>query len=299
MPVNDTVSEHAIIEFSNRVHLRAQQSNSRLRPWVEIRSMDGKYMAYDGMGPVEASEINGRYTPVEFSDIEHFRRRISRKRFGVTLPIDDMDIEERLRDPESNYADQVVRAMERQMDRVIVGAMFVDALTGENMDTSLTYANDGGLTVDATTGLTYEKLLEIHQNFIDNEVGNDEDIPFVMGITGAEHTDLMSELELTSGDYSREYVVDKGRIQEATGIKLVKFAGNSNGGASPILPVAASVRTSFCMAKGAICVGLSRNWRIKIQERNDLYDTKQVQITGVLGAVRTEGRLIQKVTTTG
>ncbi len=298
MAVMDTVSQNAIIQFSEHMHIRAQQIKARLRPYVEIRQMNGKSMAYDGLGTVEAREINGRFSPVEFADIEHFRRKITKRRFEVTLPIDHTDVEERLMDPESNYAEASVRAMERQFDRVCIESMFADVLTGENMDTVVTAATDGVVTVDATAGLTYEKLLEIHKNFINNEVGNDMDINVVMGITGGEHSDLMGELELTSGDYSREYVVDKGRMQIATGINLVKFAATGAGGADPLLSVASGVRTSFAMAQGAICVGLSRSWSVKIQERTDLIDTKQVQITGVLGAVRTEGKLIQKVTTT-
>lgn len=299
MAVMDTVSEHTIIKYSEMMHVRAQQVKARLRRWTKIKQMDhAKYMAYDGLGTVEAREVNGRFAAVEFADIEHFRRRISKRKFEVTLPIDETDIEERLTDPESEYADACVKAMERVYDRVVVEAMFADVVTGENFDTTITYANDGGLTVDATAGLTYEKLLEIHQNFIDNEVGNDMPVEFVMGITGDEHTDLMSELELTSGDYSRQYVVDKGTVQIAAGINLVKFAASGAGGADPILSVSAGTRTSFCMTPDAICVGLSRDWKIKIQDRNDLVDTKQVQITGVLGAVRTEGKLIQKVTTT-
>jgi hypothetical protein len=141
-------------------------------------------------------------------------------------------------------------------------------------------------------------LLEIHANFIDNEVGNEMDVKMVMGITGDEHTDLMSELELTSGDYSREYVVDSGTVQKAVGINLIKFAATGASGADPILPVVAGVRTTFCMAEGAIAVAISKAWTITVEDRNDLYSTKQVKIIGTLGAVRTEGKLIQKVTTT-
>lgn len=299
MAVMDTVSNHAIIQFSELMHVRAQQIVARLRPWVQIRPMDGKSMAYDGLGSVEATEVNGRFAAAEFHDIEHFRRKITRKRFYVNLPIDEMDIEERLTDPQSNYATACVRAMERNFDRVVVNAMFADVQTGEDFSTTVTAANDGVLTVDATAGLTYEKLLEIHQNFIDNEVGNDLPAEFCMGITGDEHTDLMTELELTSGDYSRQYVVDQGTVQRVAGIKVVKFAARgASAGATSILPVVAGTRTSFCLTNDAMVVGLSRAWKIKIEPRPDLIDTKQVQIVGVLGAVRTEGKLIQKVTTT-
>lgn len=295
MSINDSVSEHAIIQFSADVHTRVQQKTSRLSPYVKKKPMKGKAIAYDGLGIVELGTLDGRYAQVEFTEIEHWRRKITKQRFGATLPIDDTDIEERLLDPESGYAEALANAAMRQMDRVIVNSMFADVLTGEDFDTTVTFAGEGGLTVDATTGLTYEKLIEIHQNFIDNDVTTDMDRRLVLGITGDEHTDLMSELELTSGDYSREFVAEKGTIQMAAGINVVKFAANA---LNPILPVSGGVRTSFCMAEGAICVGVARTWGIKVEDRNDLYDTKQVKITGVLGAVRTEAKLIQKVTST-
>ncbi len=298
MSLNSTISENAITQFSEEVHVRLQQKQSRLQPYVKVMKLKGKAAAYDGMGTVELGSLDGRYAPVEFTEMEHWRRKITKMRFGATLPIDKQDLEERLTNPQSGYADALAYAARRKFDKVVVAAMFADVATGEDFENTLTFAQDGGLTVDATAGLTYEKLLEIQQNFIDNEVGNEMDIRFVMGITGDEHTDLMSELELTSGDYSREYVVDKGTITRAAGIEILKFAANGAGGAAPVLPVASGVRTSFVMAEGAMCVAMARQWTLKVQERNDLYDTTQVQITGVLGAVRTEGKLIQKITTT-
>lgn len=298
MAINDSVQEHAIIQFSSDVHVRMQQKQSRLKPYCMEKKMTGKAMAYDGIGTVELGTINGRYQAVDFSEMEHWRRKITKARFGATLPIDDYDINERLTNPESGYAEALAAAANRQYDRVAYGAMFADVLTGEDFDTTVTFAGEGGLTVDATSGLTYEKLLEIHENFMDNEVGNESDVKLCMGITGNEYVDLMSELELTSGDYTSEYVVADGRIRKATGIDLIPFAANGAGGANPILTVASGTRTSFCMAQGAICVAVAMQWAIKVQDRNDLYQTKQVQIVGTLGAVRTEAKLIQKVTTT-
>lgn len=298
MAINDTVQEHSIIQFTSDVHVRMQQMQARLKPYCMEKKLTGKAMAYDGIGSVELSEVNGRYAAVQFAEMEHWRRKISKARFAATLPIDDEDINERLTNPESGYAQALAHAANRQYDRVAVAAMFADVLTGEDMDTTVTFAGEGGLTVDATGGLTYEKLLEIHENFMDNEVGNEGDVRLALGITGNEYVDLMSELELTSGDYTSEYVVADGRIRKATGIDLVPFAANGAGGANPILPVSSGVRTSFCMANGAICVAVATQWSIRVQERTDLIGTKQVQIVGTLGAVRTEAKLIQKVTTT-
>lgn len=297
--IASSITEHAIITFSEHVHVRLQQKKARTSPYVRMMKMKGKAMAYDGMGTIELDEINGRFQAVEFSEMEHWRRKITKRRFGATLAVDRTNVEEMLTDPSGHYAEALALAAKRKFDRVVVEAMFADVKTGEDFDNTVTASADGVLTVDATSGLTYEKLLEITENFIDNEVGNDdESFMFCMGITGSEHTDLMSEVELTSGDYSKEYVVDAGKVKKAVGIHMVKFAANGAGGADPILPVTSGVRTSFCMAEGAIAVGIARQWEIKYEPRNDMYDTDQIKITGVLGAVRTEGKLIQKVTTT-
>jgi hypothetical protein len=185
--------------------------------------------------------------------------------------------------------------MERVFDRVVVEALFANVLTGRDFGTSVTAATDGVATVTATAGLTYEKLLEINQNFIDKEVGNEVPVSKMFAISGDEHTALMKENELVSGDYSRQYVVDAGEMVKANGLNLVKFAG---GITRPILTVAAGVRSCFAMAQNAMCVGMSKEMEIKIQERPDLHETTQVEIIFELGAVRTEGVLVKKVTTT-
>lgn len=291
----EQIDNALVTQFSDMVHVAAQQNKARLRPYVQIKQMKGDYFAYDGLGLIEATEILGRHQPVVFSDINHLRRKISRRRFAVTLPIDASDVRGMLLNPQSEYAMACVRAMERVFDRIVVEALFATVYTGRNMDTSVSFATDGGLTVTATAGLTYEKLLEINQNFIDNEVGNDAPVTKILGISGDEHTALMKETELISGDFSRQYVVDSGEIKRANGLNLVLFAGAIT---NPILSVASSVRSCFALAQGGMCVGMSKEMELKIQERPDLHETTQVEIVFELGAVRTEGILVQKVTTT-
>jgi hypothetical protein len=291
----ESIDNALITQFSDMIHVEAQQIRARLRPYVKIKKMTGDVYAYDGLGVIEAQEVQGRIQPTVFSDIEHLRRKIARRRFTVTLPIDDMDVRAVLLNPEGEYAGACIRAMERVFDKVVVDALFATVLTGRDFDTSVTYANDGGFTVDATSGLTYEKLLEIKQNYIDADVGNDIPELIVMGLSGDEHTDLMSEIELTSGDYTRQFVIEKGEISMALGMNLVKFAANAN---TPILSVSGGVRDCFAMSSRGICVGMSKEMSIKIDPRPDYVDVKQVQIVGILGAVRTEGVLIQKVQTT-
>ncbi len=290
-----TIDPALVIQFSDSVHVAAQQIKARLRPFVQIKPMTGETFAYDGLGVVEAQEVIGRIQPVTFADVDHKRRKIARRRFALTLPIDAADVRGMLLNPQGEYASACVRAMERVFDRIVVGSLFAAVLTGRDMGTSVSASTDGVLTVTATGGLTYAKLLEINKNFIDNEVGNDMPEKIVMGIAGNEYSALMQEVELISRDFSENYLVDKGRLQELVGIGIVQFAG---GTARPILDVASSTRSCFAMSTRGVCVGMSKEFALKIEPRADLIETTQVQIVFDLGAVRTEGVLVQKVTTT-
>jgi hypothetical protein len=105
----------------------------------------------------------------------------------------------------------------------------------------------------------------------------------------------MQQIELTSGDYSRQYVVDKGRIQTAGGFNLTLFGGSVT---NPMLTVTAGVRDCFAMTPRAVCMGISKEMSAKVESRPDYHDLLQVVVEYIIGAVRTEGVQVQKVQTT-
>ena len=291
----DSIDKALVIEFSDMVHAEAQQMTSRLKPYVQLKQMNGDVFAYDGLGRVEARAISGRNVPATFDDIEHNRRKITRNRYVVNLQVDASDVRGALLSPESEYASAISKAALRQYDRTIYNAAFADVLTGRDFETTVTAAADGVLTVDATSGLTYEKILEINQNFMDNDVNTEQDERLFMTITGDEHTALMGEEELISSDFNRAFVVESGKIRQASGIDLIPFAASVP---SPIIPTVSSQRQLLAASSRGICLGISKEMSIKVQERNDLIETTQVQVVFEIGAVRTEGALVQKVSVT-
>lgn len=284
-----------VIQFSSAVHVASQQMKARFAPLFEVKQMAGKVYAYDGVGSIEAQELNGRFNRVNFSDLQITRRKIGRRRFSLTLPFDEDDASKVLINQEREFSQACAMAMARVYDRIGIEAAGATVYTGEEMDTAVTFSSDGGQTVTGTGGLTYDHLLTIIQNFIDAEVGNDMLEDFIFCISGDEHTALMKEIELTSGDYNRQMNVEKGSITEAVGMKLIKFAANA---VNPILAVSGGVRTCLAMSTRGLCYAMPKQFEIKVQDRTDLVQTKQVQVNWTLGAVRTEGVLVQKVSTT-
>ena len=291
---NETIDVAQIIQFSDMVHQEAQQLQARFRPWTKIKQMTGDVFAYDGLGTVEATEVIGRHQSSTPSDIEHRRRKISRRRFVVTLWIDGSDVRGMLLNPEGEYAQACARAMERCYDRIMAEAAFASVYTGRDFGTTVTASTDGVLTVTGTGGLTYEDLLDVKSNFTGGEVGTDVKEAFCLAITEDEEKAMMKENQLTSGDFSRQYPIDNGEITKALGMSLLKFGSLVS---RPVLNVSGGVRDCIALAKGAICAGMSKEFAISIKDRPDLIETTQVQVIYEFGAVRTEGKLVQKLNT--
>lgn len=283
-----------ITGFSEVVYHEFQQMTSKLFPYVELTELKADKKSIEGLNGVEAKEINGRYQSVVFDDIEHLRRKLPRRRFSVDLPIDANDARAILMDQPQEYAKAIVAALQRKMDRVIYDALFATIYTGEDFSTAVAYTNDGVRQVDATAGLTFEKFLEIKQNFIDDDVDVDNSM-FVFGGTGDEHTALMKETELTSGDYTRQYNLEKGTIVNVMGVDLKWFAANAR---NPIIQSNSSgYKRCFCAVKGGIILGVAKQVGIEIKDRPDLHETKQVSAIMSIGAVRRQGKVVQEVLT--
>lgn len=292
----DSINQAQIIQFSDMVHHEAQQLQSRLKPYAMIKQMTGDVFAYDGLGEVEAREVVGRNQPATFEDIAHNRRKIARKRFIINLPVDSKDVRGALLDIDSEYAKSVAAGMVRQYDRVLAEAAFASVLTGRDFETTLTADADGVDVIDALSGLTYEKLLEVKQAFIDSDVGLDMNEKLFLTITGKENTSLMKEDKLTSGDFVRNMTVEGGEAKSGAGFEFVHFAANAT---SPILEVeGSSTRRLIAASSRGLCLGISKEMSITVTERDDLIETHQVQAIIDIGAVRTEGNLVKEVQTT-
>ena len=67
---------------------------------------------------------------------------------------------------------------------------------------------------------------------------------------------------------------------------------------NPLLTVSSGTRNCIAASERGIAVGMSLDLSLKIQERPDYVETTQIQAIIQLGAVRTEGVLVQQVNTT-
>jgi len=285
-----------ITQFSNLLHVKAQQMSTRLMGKCPIKPITGDNFAYDGTGLLTARTVNDRNPLINPVNPDYTRRKMTRDRVIVELIVDNRDVRGMFEDPTSKLVDDCMFAILRKADKIGITAMMAAVLTGKDMDTSVSFATDGGQTVDATAGLTFAKLLELNENFKKNEVGIDIPESIYIGMSEQEEATLLNISQLTSGDFSRDYVVEKGKIIRALGMDIILFGSGVD---APQLPVAAAVRDNFAFTPKGLMYGMSKNFTVKVEPDYPGYvESTYIQVLGEIGAVRTDGQRVQKLQTT-
>lgn len=304
-PQGTTYNNTTTRQFSADVHHLVQQSVAKLKPFIKMKQLEAADLAYDRLGSIDMREITGRFVAVEFDDPAFSRRQLSNRRFVLSLPIDEKDDVEAKLQWDTEFKKMIAKAIVRQQDRIVIEAAFATVNTGPQFATPVTAAADGVINVDCVTGggIDYDKLLEITENFIDVEVDPSE---HMMGLTigGPEHTALMKENNLVSGDYNREYYLEKGSIQRAAGLELLKYGNLVTNPMFPVILAANPINISgdderhhIAIAQGGVCVGLAKDFQIKVYDDIRYYGTRVIEVSAQMGAVRTEGALVQRVIT--
>lgn len=291
--MTQTIDQALVTQFSSEVITRAQQMTSRFRGKVKEVLVKGNDMAVDRLDQAGSIEVTTRHADTIAQDITHDRRQLKMREFRSTILLDEFDDLQVLIDPQREYSKHVAAALMRNFDRVVAEAAFATVNVGRNFGSTLSFANDDGLTVAANgVGLTYEKLLEVQENFINNDVGTEVEEPLYLAMTGYQNTDAMKETELTSGDFRSDYVVEKGRIVRAAGFELIHFSGTAT---PAVLNKTSTTRDCIAFTTGGIVVGINKDISLKINERPDKNNAIQIQACMFMNAVRSDGKRVQKV----
>ena len=265
---NPDVTPNNVIDFQNNFDNVAENKKARLlsSSVVTEEMIDGKVKAIDSIGQIDAREITGRVVAVTFDDIDHLRRQLATKRYVLTLPVDNADIQDIARDPSGKYAERCVTAFNRQIDSTIIVAALADVLTGEDMSTTVTAVADGVVTVDATAGFTYEKLREIKATQGSQSTGTSYEEQAVIALTDSEADDLLAETELTSGDFDRLFMRDEnGSLVKALGMDIIEFPSLNK----PLLDVNVGVRSCLAFAGDSMAFGMPTSPKVDIKDLDD------------------------------
>lgn len=300
-----SIDQAALQNFQDSFHELAQQSKSRLVASNAIKFMPskGKTNNMARIGRMELTEVNTRNPDKQYGDYNVDNRQFSKRRFTKTVTIDALyDINELIKDPTSDILKQLNNAKERVIDRIAVSAATGAVLVGapDTAPSSVSAATDGVLTVTATSGFVYSTVQSITQNFINNDVPMETFAGSTICVTGKENTDLMGEVEFINNDYISAKPVEKGYMENVSGYRVVLFAGSENGGitvVNPILPEATTTRSCVVLAPESIAMAMELAG-LNVEKSATKVNSFDITIDFWINAMRTEGVLVQIVTTT-
>ena len=303
--ISPSIDQAALQNFKDSYLELAQQKTTKLgaSSAVTYLSSNGKTNNMARIGRIDLDEVATRNPDKQFGDYAVDNRQFSKRRFTKTIQIDKKhDVNELIKDPTSDIIKQLVNAKNRVLDRVIVAAAVGNVLTGapDEAPTTTSAANDGVITVDATAGVTYEKIQELTENFINNDLQEEDYAGSIIGVTGAEHTDLMSEDKFINNDYINGSPVGEGMMNRTGLYNIVKFAGSVTGGiqvSAPIIPEGATTRDCPVLAPESVAIAMEIG-NLSVEKSATKVNSNDITIDLWVNGMRTEGARVQILQTT-
>lgn len=293
----DTLNQTLVTQFTNMVNHVAQQKESFFRGRVLTKPVKGKKFDWQNLASGAARLQTSRHEQVIASSPEHSRRGAIMQTYYDAWLFDQSDDLQSLIELGSPYVQALAAEMARTFDKVVAQAALGTTLIGESLSSSTTFAAEGGVTVDATAGVTYAKLRELQAAFHKKGVGLTADEKISLYITEQEHQAMLGLTELISRDYSSDFVVMNGRVQKVLNMDVVLFPSAPSAGET-ILNVASTTRNCFAAANTGIAVGINSDIAISVAPREDLVDSKQVKALFRLAGLRTEAAKVVQFNTT-
>lgn len=303
--ISPSLDQGALEVFQDSFYELAQQSNSRLVAsgvFVFLPSK-GKTNHMARIGRLELTEVNTRNPDKQYGDYALDNRQMTKRRFTKTVQIDaKYDINELIKDPTSDILKQLNNAKERVIDRIGIAAATGAVLTGapDTTPTSTSASADGVITVDASAGLTYEKVQEVTENYINNDLQYSDFKGSVMCLTGSENTDLMSEVEFINSDYITGKPVEDSVMMNAGTYRIELFAGSKSGGitvTNPIIPEGATLRSCCVLAPESVAMSMELA-DLSVEKSSAKVNSWDITIDFWINAMRTEGVKVQIISTT-
>jgi len=216
-------------EYAKRLNELAQQMDSRLRRACTEQRYTGKAGSpVEQVGAVAMQPVTTRYAPMGRVDAPTDRRWVYPSDFDLPQLLDTFDELRLLIDPKSKFVQNAHFAANRQIDDLIISAMFGTAKTGETGQNSITLPAGQVVSVQqgasAPTGLTVAKLRQALVILRQNEAIPDNDQPTdVYCVAGGKQLDnLLAEAQVISSDFNGNMpVLKEGRIQRFLGIDFI------------------------------------------------------------------------------
>jgi len=226
----DTQNQMHIKEFKDSIILAVQQENSLLDHTVRKEMISSEAFFFNKLGSFQLSEKTSRFSPTEFIDPKHSRRKLSPQSFVANVYIDSFDTERsNIVGLQADYLKNLIMAAKVKKDEIIIAAATGTAYDGKDGETPVSFTGaqtvfaDGSFGTNAggtAVGLTSDKILTGHKILKKNKVNPMEKIYCV--ISAEQEEELMKDSKFINRDFTAGQVLDKGVIGSWNGINFIR-----------------------------------------------------------------------------
>lgn len=285
-------------QFKANIILLSQQKPARLRGPCRMESITGETMYVERLGPKDAQPRGARHGETPISDATHTRRKLSMVDYDV--PADLIDKPDKLKliaEFQSSYVQNQTFSLNRQIDDVVIAALFGPAYSGRTGATTINFYDvgecrlvnsDGTIEAagsdwddDTETALTIAKLLTCKELLDNAEIDEERQRYFLCNPHNINQ--LLNTTEVKSADYNTVRALAEGKIDTFMGFKFLKStrlpADDTDTGATKCA----------AFAQDAIVLAVAEEPTVDVSTRNDLCNSIQVYSTLSIGATRVEG----------
>ena len=303
--INPTIDQALTQTWSSMFVSLSQQKESLLTNLPAIKDISFQSYKHNvrRIGPVELEEITGRNPDAQYHDPAIDNRQMTKTSFGYAVMIDKKDVREAMADFRSPVYQEILHAFNRKKDEFLVQMATGNVQVGETgKTTSVSFENDGGITTDATSGLTYNIIKESMRKFINREVviGSLQNSNVSAIISGTEWEDLLEEDKFINNNYTKQSPVDDGSITKIFGMNVVTVAGSETGytkNNNPILKETGTTRECLMLAPESILFDADNIQFEWVENLENKYRSSGLKFSCDMSAMRIEGVKVQKIKT--
>ena len=301
----------ALLEVFRMTYFKTAQQKKSVFEQSGILEWDGRNGAihnFERVMPIDVAPITTKNQAATQTPWTVDNRQWYTTVYFAELMLDkEIDIEKAISDPKSALMENAVAAGNRQIDRACAAAATADVSSGapEQAKTALTFAADGGLSIDATGGITEDLLRTIKQRFLNGTTGNsidDEEIQNAVFFgTGSEEKQLLSLEKLVNRLYSTftdENKVHCRKILDTYKAYFVPGSDSIANVANPVLAENGATRTCLVIAPRGLVAKINVK-DVEIFEKLEGYvNSQKFRFKIEIGACRTEGQRVIAFDTT-
>jgi hypothetical protein len=292
-----TVNQAFVTKFAEDFHVLAQQSVSRLENLVRRRpgTITGESFTIETLATAVSTVNRGRHTDLSYNNMAHVRRYADMQDLTSAELLDSMDKLKLLADPMNSYSQNLVSAINRGKDSIIIQAALGNVRTASGVSA----LPAGQIIVDGGTGLTVAKLRQAKllldeaemddSDFFRNRglaqakqdpFGNLASPSYIIVCSSKQIDNMLADSDVKSADYNSIKALVSGSINTYMGFMFIRVPSNQ-------LPLTGSVRSPFAFAPRAIeyGVGLETNAKMDYIAHKDSWQTLA---KGSFGAARAE-----------